>query len=234
MCWTTRTGRGKLAGSAADDPGEGRRPAGRGGDGQDAGGFGHLEGGGQRRRRSDATGPFRADRPAPDHRHGGHDAQLRADLAGGGVVAGIGGGHRLLDHREGPGPQGVHRDAQGGILDRIGDDHDRGRALGHDPPRRLQAIDARQTDIHRDDVRADLADRRQRLLAGGHGRHDFQARIAADDVDEELAHHEGILDQHHPHPRGRSRRRSVPLVSAHSNCPMVSRSLRWSKVCLVR
>ena len=42
------------------------------------------------------------------------------------------------------------------------------------------------------------------------------------------------LDQHHPHPRGRFRHRSVPLVSAHSNCPMVSRSLRWSKVCFVR
>jgi hypothetical protein len=135
---------------------------------------------------------------------------LRADLPGHRLVAVIGGGHRLLDHRERTGPERVHRDLERRILDRVRDHHDRRRPARHDPARRLQPVDAGQADIHGDHIGPHGLDRGQRRLAGLHRAGEFQARVAGDDVREEDPHHERILDNQHAHAR-------ILSLSAHSN-----------------
>ena len=91
MCWTRRIGSGKVAGQAAEDLGEGRRPAGRGRDAEDARAASPAH------RPSTGRGPAAWRRLAPwregaltDHRDLAHDVELGADGLAIPVVAGAG------------------------------------------------------------------------------------------------------------------------------------------------
>ena len=110
-------------------------------------------------------------------------------------IVGVADADRLLDHGERSGRQRRHRDVEI-VAGAGGDDHDRRRPIGHHAPGRLEPVDPRQPDVHRDDVGLDGRQRGDPLLPARHRRGDGETRIAVDDVGQQSAHDGRILHDH--------------------------------------
>jgi len=199
------------------DLGQGRRAAGRGGDGDRWGAVG-----------VGSPGPAAA-AGMGDHRHPGEQAHPAAQLALGLDVPAL----RLGQGLDGPGEQRLDR-GRGGGAGHPGRQHqDRGRDVGHDLLDGPQAALARQPQVHGHHVRPQPLDQGHRLerIAGlpDHG----DVALGLEDVEQVGPLHRRVVDHHHPH--GRHRATSPARWAARpSSRPTTSSRARRSRSPLTR
>ena len=82
-----------------------------------------------------------------------------------------------------------------------GREHDDARAalrVGHDPPGRLDAVDARHPHVHEDHVRSGVPHQGDRVLAVGGLADDREVRLDLEDHPEAGAHQRLVVDHRHP------------------------------------
>jgi hypothetical protein len=203
---------------AGQDLGQGRRAAGRGGDGHRRGAV-----------RVGGPGPP----PAPgvgDHRHPAEQPHPAAHLALGLDVPVL----RLGQGLDGPGEQRLDRGRGGGAGHPGRQDQGGSGDVGHDLLDGPQAALAGQPQVHGDHVRPQPLDQGHRLerVAGlpDHG----DVALGFEDVEQVGALHRRVLDHYHPH--GRRHRAASPArwTARPSRRPTTSSSARRSRSPLTR